>query len=184
IRPGSEGALPAKAGQPGPEVLAELREHLSGQLVVPHHCHEEPEDLRTEPFDRGGRPLPDLPPLMVGPDPVFRAAFVPSHSGAMIAAFAKERWSEMRLFIAVEVDPAVRSKILREAERLRGLAPQAKWVNPSGIHVTLVFIGQLADERVPEVKTILEEVASRHAPLSIRAQGIGGFGGCGPRREL
>jgi len=82
----------------------------------------------------------------------------------------------MRLFIAVEVDPAVRAKILREADRLRRFAPQAKWVNPSGMHVTLAFIGQLADERVPEVKTILEEVASRHAPLSLSAQGIGGFG--------
>jgi len=82
----------------------------------------------------------------------------------------------MRLFIAVELDPSVRAKILREAERLRRFAPQAKWVNPSGMHVTLAFIGQLADERVPEVKAILEEVASRHAPLSLSAQGIGGFG--------
>lgn len=82
----------------------------------------------------------------------------------------------MRLFIAIDLDAGVREKVLREAERLRRFAPEAKWVNPAGMHVTLAFIGHLPDDRVPEVKAIVQEVASGHAPLTLRAEGIGGFG--------
>src|SRR6266852_2775263 len=82
----------------------------------------------------------------------------------------------MRLFIAIDLGQAVRALVEKEIERLRALAPNAKWVNAEGIHVTLAFLGHLEDARAEEVKTIVEEVSRLHRPLQLEVEGIGGFG--------
>src|ERR1700687_38552 len=85
----------------------------------------------------------------------------------------------MRLFIAIDLGQAVRALVEKETERLRALAPNAKWVKAEGIHVTLAFLGHLADARAEEVKAIVSEVARRHPPLQLRVEGIGGVGSSG-----
>ena len=90
--------------------------------------------------------------------------------------FDDERVIGMRLFIAIDLGQQVRATVRKEVERLQPLAPKAKWASAEGMHVTLVFLGYVDDERVPEVQTIVREVASRHAPLRLAVEGIGGFG--------
>ena len=49
----------------------------------------------------------------------------------------------MRIFIALDVDEAVRHRIARFMDGVRGFAPDARWVRPESLHITLKFIGTM-----------------------------------------
>jgi 2'-5' RNA ligase len=82
----------------------------------------------------------------------------------------------VRLFVAVDVGARVAGALGETIAGLRATAPDAKWVSAEGAHVTLAFLGHVADERVAAIETAVTEVASRHAPLGLRIRGGGGFG--------
>lgn len=82
----------------------------------------------------------------------------------------------MRLFVAVEVGEDVRSAVaaavapLRESLRLR-------WVAPERYHLTLVFLGDVAEERVPAVSRALGSACAGVAPFELALSGrLGTFG--------
>ena len=83
----------------------------------------------------------------------------------------------MRLFFAIELP--------REVQRLLGglrAAEQAeyRWVDPSLLHVTLAFLGNQPEERLPT----LQQVGSAAASASQAAVlSLGQAGSFGPRRE-
>lgn len=82
----------------------------------------------------------------------------------------------MRLFIAVDLAPGVLEETGGLVERLRRFAPEAKWVKPESLHVTLAFLGEVPDEQRPEIDRVVQAVASAHQPLKLRARGGGAFG--------
>ena len=54
----------------------------------------------------------------------------------------------MRLFVALDIDDAIRGRIARFLDGVRGFAPDARWVRPESLHVTLKFIGEKPEEEV------------------------------------
>src|SRR5262249_9998997 len=82
----------------------------------------------------------------------------------------------MRLFIAIDLGEQVRGRVLEELAALQRLAPDAKWVRPESIHVTLAFLGYLPDEKVAGVRTAIENTSATCQPLSFCVRGIGSFG--------
>jgi len=54
----------------------------------------------------------------------------------------------MRIFIGIDLDPEVRARISRFLEGVQGFAPEARWVHPESLHITLKFIGEQAPDRV------------------------------------
>nr|AYM53416.1 2'-5' RNA ligase [Melittangium lichenicola] len=82
----------------------------------------------------------------------------------------------MRLFIAVTLGVEVEAAATAGLERLRALAPRARWVPPANLHLTLSFLGDVDEERAVRVREALEAVGPRHAPLVLSIQGGGGFG--------
>lgn len=70
----------------------------------------------------------------------------------------------MRLFVAVELSESLRRAAADAAGRIRrqaGRAIEARWVDPEHMHVTVRFIGQVDDDRVPELVKVVAE------PLSV-----------------
>jgi 2'-5' RNA ligase len=82
----------------------------------------------------------------------------------------------VRTFIAIGLDDALQRRIGEELGRLRKLAPDARWVRPDRLHLTLAFLGEMADADVPKVSGALGKTASRHAPLALDVRGGGVFG--------
>lgn len=81
----------------------------------------------------------------------------------------------MRLFVAIQPDAATRAWLAVAQERLReNLTPwerELRWVAPETVHVTLSFLGEIAD---PEpVAHALE--ACRWAAMTLRTGGLGVF---------
>jgi len=79
----------------------------------------------------------------------------------------------MRIFIAVDIDAAIRERIQRFMEGVRGFAPDARWVRAESLHVTLKFIGEKPDGSVQQIKNVLSSV--KGAPVQINFRGHGFF---------
>ncbi|MDA0566640.1 RNA 2',3'-cyclic phosphodiesterase [Streptomonospora sp. S1-112] len=55
--------------------------------------------------------------------------------------------------------------------------PGLRWSSPDEWHVTLVFLGEVADDAVPGVAERLAAEAARHAPFQVAVRGAGTFPG-------
>ena len=79
----------------------------------------------------------------------------------------------MRIFIGIDLDPEVRTRIARFLEGVEGLAPEARWVRPESLHITLKFIGEQTPERVEAITGRLRRV--ERSAFEIRSGGYGFF---------
>ena len=64
----------------------------------------------------------------------------------------------MRLFIALDLDESVRQSIALFAEGVSGFAPDARWLKPESLHVTLKFIGEQSETQVDPIKSALATI--------------------------
>src|SRR5690349_11086986 len=78
----------------------------------------------------------------------------------------------MRIFIALDIDEAIRSRIQVFMEGVRGFAPDARWVRPESLHVTLKFIGNKSSEEVEQIKLALAQVRAGAVEVSFRDYGF------------
>ncbi len=79
----------------------------------------------------------------------------------------------MRLFVAVEIESAIRSRIHEFVSGLRAQIPEARWVRPEGLHITLKFLGNVADERRAPIEEALGSLHERQVMLLLK--GLGAF---------
>lgn len=84
---------------------------------------------------------------------------------------------ELRLFIAVELPQEWTEALAatQAALRRRGLE-RLRWVRPEGIHLTLKFLGNVEERRVPELTQALTHAAAGSAPLRLDLGEPGVFG--------
>jgi RNA 2',3'-cyclic 3'-phosphodiesterase len=82
----------------------------------------------------------------------------------------------MRLFVAVDPSAKVRAQLKETLARLAAHAPNAKWVRPESLHVTLAFLGYVDDRLAPEIAAALGCAAARHEAVRLRLSGGGAFG--------
>jgi len=96
----------------------------------------------------------------------------------------------VRVFLAVDVDDRVRAGIRALIERLReaidrgdGRHSRIGWVSPDRVHVTLHFIGELAESRVGDLTTAVKRPLDV-APFDLALGGLGLFPPRGRPRVL
>jgi 2'-5' RNA ligase len=78
----------------------------------------------------------------------------------------------MRLFVALDIEDEIRSRIGDFIQQIRALAPAARWVAPESLHVTLKFIGEKPDAMVNDVESSLKSVSTEAFQLSLRGCGF------------
>ncbi len=77
----------------------------------------------------------------------------------------------MRLFVAIDPEDAIRERIARFLESMKVSAPDARWVQPESLHVTLKFIGERQEAEVESIKAALEMVRASAFNLDFRGCG-------------
>ncbi len=80
----------------------------------------------------------------------------------------------MRAFVAVFPPPDVREILVREARKLP-VSGEVRWVRPANVHLTLKFLGDLAEPELGRVAEVLETVCERHEPFEVAPSGFGAF---------
>ena len=78
----------------------------------------------------------------------------------------------MRVFVALDIDDAIRDRIQRFMDGVRGFAPDARWVRAESLHVTLKFIGEKPVESVERIKQALSAVHGEVITMSFRGYGF------------
>ncbi|MGH7501868.1 MAG: RNA 2',3'-cyclic phosphodiesterase [Longimicrobiales bacterium] len=81
----------------------------------------------------------------------------------------------MRLFVAVNLPEAEKTRVHDATAVLREATLPFRWVNTDGLHLTLSFLGEVAETRAGELMMRLAESAGRHAPFPLRLSGLGAF---------
>ncbi len=78
----------------------------------------------------------------------------------------------MRTFVALDIDDSIRERLQRFLEGVREFAPDARWVRPESLHITLKFIGEKPADKVEEIKHALAAIKAAQFEFTIRGHGF------------
>jgi 2'-5' RNA ligase len=82
----------------------------------------------------------------------------------------------VRAFVAVDLPPPARERLEATVSALRAaLDGQIRWADPSTLHLTLKFLGDVPDDRVDELIVRCEVRARAVAPFDVALSGLGAF---------
>jgi RNA 2',3'-cyclic 3'-phosphodiesterase len=81
----------------------------------------------------------------------------------------------MRLFVAIAPPAAALAELTAAVDPLRQRAPDLRWTSREAWHLTLAFLGEVDEARVPELSIRLERAARRHPPQRLAIAGGGAF---------
>ena len=88
----------------------------------------------------------------------------------------------LRLFVAARLPPPAHAEAGAVLAQLRtGDLPGWRWVGPSGLHLTLRFLGETPPDRVCAAAEAMRRAAAASEPISLALAGAGTFGGKRPR---
>lgn len=78
-----------------------------------------------------------------------------------------------RMFIAVELPQEVRKKLIELQKNLN--LPEAKLVKPEAMHLTLVFLGNVDEEKMKIASQELKKDLASFGTFSVSIKGLGAF---------
>jgi RNA 2',3'-cyclic 3'-phosphodiesterase len=81
----------------------------------------------------------------------------------------------MRCFVALPVPEPVRRWAAEVIAALKAGGPDVKWVEPGNLHLTLKFLGEASEDRVPDLVRALETACAGRAPLNLEITAPGAF---------
>ncbi len=84
----------------------------------------------------------------------------------------------MRTFVAVEVPDPIRDRLGVLLDRVKTALPRgakAKWVRLANLHITLKFVGEVDEDRVPDLIAAVQRAAAERAAFSFDFTGLGAF---------
>lgn len=85
---------------------------------------------------------------------------------------------ELRLFVAVELGDEVLRALGELQDELRGRGlERLRWTRSEGIHLTLKFLGETPEERVPAIDEALARGVAGHEKHQLSLGKLGTFGG-------
>ena len=79
----------------------------------------------------------------------------------------------MRLFIAINFEDALKNSLCETIERLKGDAVKGSFTHRDNLHLTLVFLGEVAVDKVSLVKAAMNK--TNCSPFELKLSGIGRF---------
>lgn len=78
----------------------------------------------------------------------------------------------MRVFVALDIDDAIRARLEVFLNGVGGFAPEARWIRPESMHLTLKFIGEKPSDTVEEIKKALGRIRAGAIEISFRGYGF------------
>jgi 2'-5' RNA ligase len=81
----------------------------------------------------------------------------------------------VRTFIGVDVGAETRKKAVALQQKLARTGAGVKWAAADGMHVTLLFLGEIDDRDILPVCRAVTAAAGREPPFQVRVSGVGAF---------
>ena len=80
----------------------------------------------------------------------------------------------MRLFVALEIPSEVRQNLAALLAELRAITKVPRWARAENLHVTLKFLGEVAEDKVNSVRSALRQIRSEQV-VTLKFCGLGFF---------
>ncbi len=80
----------------------------------------------------------------------------------------------LRLFVGIEFPPELKLRL----SLLSTAVPGARWIDPGNLHLTLRFIGEIAEDLAADIDEALAQLKARRFTLQLAGTGV--FGGNRP----
>lgn len=81
----------------------------------------------------------------------------------------------MRLFIAIELPEYIKQRMAEVQGRIKDTGVSASWTRPEGIHLTLKFLGEVAEEKIAAMMTALSNALKEVKAFQIEVAEAGAF---------
>lgn len=81
----------------------------------------------------------------------------------------------MRIFIGIRIPDEIKDRMADVSRRLRSKVREARLVIPANLHITLKFLGEVPEDKIPCISGILSGIAKDYAPFKIEVKGAGVF---------
>jgi len=81
----------------------------------------------------------------------------------------------MRTFIAIELSQQIRDTLAQIQSHLKYAGVDVKWVEKDNIHLTLKFLGEVSEEKIKKIKSILDNIGKTVKSFEISLKDIGAF---------
>lgn len=81
----------------------------------------------------------------------------------------------MRLFIAVSISNEVKEEMINKIPLIRNQYKNGKWVPAENWHVTLLFLGEVSNDKISLVRSAMDESVRGIQPFQLWVEGIGAF---------
>lgn len=90
----------------------------------------------------------------------------------------------MRLFYCVEIPADVRAVLVRSIRPLQIRIRDATWVSEANLHITLRFLGEVAEDLLPAIRDVGGASAAAISPFELPLERLGAFPQPGRARVL
>lgn len=81
----------------------------------------------------------------------------------------------MRLFIGLDLPAEIKQALLDYQSELRSLGVNGSFKSQDNFHITLEFLGELDEDKIPALNEVLSKVASHYKPFDLNITGVGAF---------
>ncbi len=81
----------------------------------------------------------------------------------------------VRTFVAIVIHDSLHATLDKLLEKLSSSNAKVKWVQPENVHLTLKFLGNVEEERLPEVFEACEGAAKNVSAIDIEMRALGCF---------
>jgi len=78
----------------------------------------------------------------------------------------------VRTFLALEIDESTRSRLVDAQRQIDTAGAKMRWVAPENLHVTLKFLGEVADRDLAEVAELTAAAAGEVQPFEFDVRGL------------
>ncbi len=82
----------------------------------------------------------------------------------------------MRLFTAVKISPGEKLLKILELPEDNLKYDKIRWVNPNNLHITLKFLGETDEKKLPEIIDLHTNICKSHSSFKLNIENIGVFG--------
>lgn len=81
----------------------------------------------------------------------------------------------VRAFIAAPLEGPVFDRIVQLQRELAAALPMVRWVRPQTMHLTLAFLGDIAEESLEKIGRSMLSIGDGFAPVEVGIGGLGAF---------
>src|ERR1700756_326576 len=81
----------------------------------------------------------------------------------------------IRTFLAIDVGPEIRERLVSLQQDLATIQTEVKWVEPENLHLTLLFLGEVDQREIIDICRAAQKAVAALPAFTMSVEGVGCF---------